>query len=338
MADRFVWDGDQLLYELRVPGGAADNLDLAPYGGSSRFYGTVGYIHGRALDQPLALHDSAGRVPVADARGQYEGFLRPTGAGADCQTAPGAGCWTISWASKRTGSGFQTWGGAYPDVPDEWRGGVIQNQTDRAGLAYKRNRYYDPSTGRFTQVDPIGLGGGTNVYGFASGDPVNYGDPFGLSPGCSGIKSSTAAVMLLCESINLMSSMPGKHGWVDMASSTAPSPVGTSLIGESSGSSWGEIVGQQRFATANYINTGRPGPHSNLGPTKTSSPVGEPAAEGGIGFGAMVGAALMTVTMPTYQMQPNRVCQIEKCARDRITPLQQAPSMSARVPGDRPSP
>ncbi len=72
--DRFLWDGDQLLYELRQPGGAADNLDTSPYGGTSRFYGTVGYIHGRDLDHPLALHDSAGRVPIVDARGQYEGF------------------------------------------------------------------------------------------------------------------------------------------------------------------------------------------------------------------------------------------------------------------------
>ena len=34
----------------------------------------------------------------------------------------------------------------------------------------------------FTQQDPIGLAGGANVYGFASGDPVNFADPFGLSP------------------------------------------------------------------------------------------------------------------------------------------------------------
>jgi uncharacterized protein RhaS with RHS repeats len=50
-----------------------------------------------------------------------------------------------------------------------------------------RNRYYDPMTGKFTQVDPIGLGGGLNLYGFAQGDPVNFSDPFGLCtpmPGC----------------------------------------------------------------------------------------------------------------------------------------------------------
>ena len=87
-------------------------------------------------------------------------------------------------------------------MPDEWRGGVIQNQTDRAGLAYKRNRYYDPSTGRFTQVDPIGLGGGTNVYGFASGGPVNYGDPFGLCP-------ATGPRAVVCQTIEAATTFVG---------------------------------------------------------------------------------------------------------------------------------
>jgi hypothetical protein len=34
--------------------------------------------------------------------------------------------------------------------------------------------------GWFTQIDPIGLAGGLNLYGFAGGDPVNFSDPFGL--------------------------------------------------------------------------------------------------------------------------------------------------------------
>ena len=34
--------------------------------------------------------------------------------------------------------------------------------------------------GQCTQQDPIGIAGGANVYGFASGDPVNFADPFGL--------------------------------------------------------------------------------------------------------------------------------------------------------------
>src|SRR5262249_44554328 len=47
---------------------------------------------------------------------------------------------------------------------------------------YRRERYYDPGSGRFMQEDPIGLAGGLNLYGFAGGDPVNYSDPFGLWP------------------------------------------------------------------------------------------------------------------------------------------------------------
>lgn len=47
---------------------------------------------------------------------------------------------------------------------------------------YRRNRYYDSKSGRFTQEDPLGLAGGLNVYGYAAGDPVNYSDPFGLCP------------------------------------------------------------------------------------------------------------------------------------------------------------
>jgi hypothetical protein len=29
-------------------------------------------------------------------------------------------------------------------------------------------------------MDPIGIAGGLNVYGFANGDPINFSDPFGL--------------------------------------------------------------------------------------------------------------------------------------------------------------
>jgi uncharacterized protein RhaS with RHS repeats len=53
---------------------------------------------------------------------------------------------------------------------------------DASGYLYRRNRYYDPKTGRFTQEDPIGLAGGMNAYGYAEGDPVSYSDPFGLCP------------------------------------------------------------------------------------------------------------------------------------------------------------
>lgn len=42
--------------------------------------------------------------------------------------------------------------------------------------------------GTSTQEDPVGLAGGLNAYGFATGDPVNFSDPFGLCipwPACA---------------------------------------------------------------------------------------------------------------------------------------------------------
>lgn len=48
---------------------------------------------------------------------------------------------------------------------------------------FYRARYYDPSIGRFTQRDPIGLQGGINQYAYTNDNPVNYTDPFGLKAG-----------------------------------------------------------------------------------------------------------------------------------------------------------
>jgi RHS repeat-associated protein len=59
-------------------------------------------------------------------------------------------------------------------------GSLIEGGRDLTGQMYMRNRFYDPATGRFTQEDPIGIAGGLNVYGVASGDPVTYSDPYGL--------------------------------------------------------------------------------------------------------------------------------------------------------------
>lgn len=61
-----------------------------------------------------------------------------------------------------------------------WWGGLVDDMRDASGQQYKRNRYYDPATGQFTQPDPIGIAGGLNSYGFAAGDPVSYADPYGL--------------------------------------------------------------------------------------------------------------------------------------------------------------
>jgi len=64
----------------------------------------------------------------------------------------------------------------------DWHGSLLEEGQDGSGYQYKRNRYYDPKTGRFNSEDPIGLAGGINLYAYAGNNPVMFADPFGLDP------------------------------------------------------------------------------------------------------------------------------------------------------------
>ena len=95
----------------------------------------------------------------------------------DCTSFPAVDCVPIQWPGERT----TAWHELEPDGNiQNWFGGLVDDMRDASGQMYKRNRYYDPQTGQFTQPDPIGLAGGLNEYGFANGDPVSYADPYGL--------------------------------------------------------------------------------------------------------------------------------------------------------------
>jgi RHS repeat-associated protein len=111
--------------------------------------------------------------PHTNWRGQFEVGSKPNGG--VCPTS----CLAIDWPGAQTNLD-----GDNPTPADgaAWFGSLITGQRDGSGMTYLRNRYYDPSSGRFTQEDPIGLAGGMNAYGFAGGDRVNFSDPMGLCP------------------------------------------------------------------------------------------------------------------------------------------------------------
>ena len=82
---------------------------------------------------------------------------------------------------------YDTWGnlsatpiGVGATNPFRYAGGAA----DSNGLTKFGTRYYDPTTGRFTQTDPSGQE--SNRYAYVGCNPVNAVDPSGLSSaGCA---------------------------------------------------------------------------------------------------------------------------------------------------------
>lgn len=64
--------------------------------------------------------------------------------------------------------------------------GYAGRELDGSGLVYGRSRSYDPTTGRYTQRDSIGLAGGNNDYGYVGGDPITARDPQGTTASDTG--------------------------------------------------------------------------------------------------------------------------------------------------------
>ena len=74
-------------------------------------------------------------------------------------------------------------GGTPPHKDPVGFGGQFGYYTDtETGLLCLTHRYCDPGTGKFINRDPIGYGGGANLYAFCGGNPVNESDPSGDAP------------------------------------------------------------------------------------------------------------------------------------------------------------
>jgi RHS repeat-associated protein len=168
----FIWAGDQLLWERKNASGTY----AATAGGE------VSYFHAGGIDRPLVItKNGESIVPHQNWRGQ---FARGTyadgpnvGKRSDCVSFPASGCTPIQWPGERTTARHEL---KSAGEIHNWFGGLVDDMRDASGQMYRRNRYYDPQSGQFTQSDPIGLAGGMNAYGFAEGDPITFSDPYGL--------------------------------------------------------------------------------------------------------------------------------------------------------------
>lgn len=230
---RTVWDGSRELWEIQMPARTQDSLlienDTATvtywagtrwdglYSDPNPLFGRVGYTYAGGVDQPLSVTrlklvrkktpiDSVYWNPVElrpnwNWRGEADIGTFADGGMETCTNS--THCVFVQWRGVAFGVGLSTellWTQYnLGHTPYGWFGTLIQNKVDGTGTFYRRNRYVDPMTGRFTQEDPIGLAGGLNLYGFAAGDPVNFSDPFGLckdpeDPDCSLTKKAVEAL------------------------------------------------------------------------------------------------------------------------------------------------
>ncbi|MDI3291662.1 RHS repeat-associated core domain-containing protein, partial [Polyangium sp. 15x6] len=143
---RYVWDGDDLVHELRDgapvetwlwdPGGLCPSAKAV---GAERF--AVVADHRGA---PLVLLDEKGDPA-------WHGGIDPFGA-AHVEAARTTCPWRFA--------------GQYAD--------------EETGLSYNRFRYYDPTLGQYISPDPIGLEGGLGQYAYVK-EPWAFVDPLGLS-------------------------------------------------------------------------------------------------------------------------------------------------------------
>lgn len=153
------------------------------------------YTHGPNTDDPLI------RVAANDTR-----YYHHDGLGSVVATTDTTG--TLNAAQL-----YDAWGNPYQNaklnsIPQY---GYTGREPDETGMVYYRARYYDPSIGRFTQRDPIGLRGGMNQYAYVGGNPVNLMDPSGNVPTTlqGWIDFSSAAVGLISNGLGVVAAGTG---------------------------------------------------------------------------------------------------------------------------------
>ncbi len=142
----FAYDGDNLIEETNSSGTVVAR-----------------YEQTQNIDEPLAM-----------LRSSTTSYYNADGLGSVTSLANGAGALTQTYSFDSFGKTTPT--GSVVN-PFQYTGRESDPET---GLYYYRARYYDQTTGRFIGEDPIENLGGINFYSYASGDPVDFFDPFGL--------------------------------------------------------------------------------------------------------------------------------------------------------------
>lgn len=156
----FVWQGLRMVQELRESG-----LSNYLYSPDSPY-------------TPLARVDASIAETAASANRVYHFHTDLVGTPMEVTDEQGELAWAgdySAWGKQKTDElrALQ----ARIEQPLRYPG---QYEDTSTGLHYNTFRYYDPDIGRFISQDPIGLGGGENLYAYAP-NPSRWLDPYGLN-------------------------------------------------------------------------------------------------------------------------------------------------------------
>jgi RHS repeat-associated protein len=273
---RTVWDGDQELYEIQMPGDSGSlylENDTAlipvrsyraawPVLGTNDFFaydpnasfGRVLYTNGLGVDRPLGLvrmdlqrywpsappgtggqattFSTFSITPLWNWRGEADAARFADGSTDRCQTfSSGTYCISVSDTTGGAWGAYQPGGPFGAGLVHDWYGTLLTGKQDATGTLYRRARYYDPQTGRFTQEDPIGLAGGLNLYGYAGGDPVNLSDPAGTCPWCIGGAIGAIGGAVVGAGIYHFTTPPGQRSALGYLKFAAGGAVGGAVVG-----------------------------------------------------------------------------------------------------------
>jgi RHS repeat-associated protein len=170
LTQAYLYDGQgRRIKKTSSTGGGGDYIYSGPdivaeYVDDNWTIAQATYTHGPNMDDPIIRSASTTtQYYHQDGLGSVVAVSDPTGA-------------TTGLAR------YDAWGNTLSSTGAIPQYGYTGREPDETGLIYYRGRYYDPSIGRFIQKDPIRLNGGVNLYAYVNNNPINFTDPWGLTP------------------------------------------------------------------------------------------------------------------------------------------------------------